>query len=163
MKSRPLSASTAATFGSSFQPKLKDYHMNPKISIYRTNGTGRDTYINYDNGGFRNMCPNNFRINYSQLIDNTKASNINPKFPIYKPNGLGRDSYIYSSSGGFYKAENYPGFVNSLRSPMNFPTLKKYDYVYYANHFAHPHVVNKRNKLYRYQRATSARLAKPKY
>lgn len=109
------------------------------------------------------MCPNNFRIVYSSLIDNSKASNINPKFPIYKSNGLGRDSYIYSSSGGFYKAENYPGFINSLRSPMNFPTLKRYDYIFYANHFAHPHVVKQRNKLYRHQRTTSARLAKPKY
>ena len=27
--------------------------INPKVSNYQTNGTGRDTYIKYNNGGFK--------------------------------------------------------------------------------------------------------------
>ena len=27
--------------------------INPKVSNYQTNGTGRDSYINFNNGGFK--------------------------------------------------------------------------------------------------------------
>jgi|LauGreDrversion4_2_1035121.scaffolds.fasta_scaffold1490040_1 hypothetical protein len=29
--------------------------INPKVSNYQTNGTGRDLYIKYNNGGFKNL------------------------------------------------------------------------------------------------------------
>ena len=29
--------------------------LNPKVANYQTNGTGRDTYIRVDNGGFTKM------------------------------------------------------------------------------------------------------------
>ena len=164
MKSRPLSASTTATFGSAFITKPKDISMNPKVSIYHSNGSGRDTYINYDNGGFRRMCPSNYRIIYSTIRnESTKATNINPKFPIYKSNGRGRDSYIYSSCGGFYKVNDYRGFVNSLRSYDTYQLKKKNDFVHYANTYLTPKEINEKRNLSRIQRATSARLARPKF
>lgn len=163
MYSRPLSASTTATFGSRIFPKPKDYHMNPKFSIYHSNGTGRDTYINYDNGGFRKVCPNNYRVLYSTLRSSMKTTNINPKFPIYKSNGYGRDSYIYSSCGGFFRCNSSKNFFQSLREYNIFSNKKKYDYLYYANNFKSPKEILEKNKLARKQRATSARLARPKF
>ena len=29
--------------------------INPKVSNYQTNGTGRDTYIKFNNGGFKTI------------------------------------------------------------------------------------------------------------
>lgn len=29
--------------------------INPKVSNYQTNGTGRDTYIKFNNGGFKSI------------------------------------------------------------------------------------------------------------
>ena len=164
MRSRPISASTAATFGSTIISKPKDLSINPKVSIYHSNGSGRDSYIGYDNGGFRHVCPNNYRIVYSTLRnESTKATNINPKFPIYKSNGYGRDSYIYTTCGGFYKTNNYKGFANSLRSYDSYPVRKKYDFISYANNYQSPKEIEMKRKLARIQRATSARLAKPKF
>jgi hypothetical protein len=30
--------------------------INPKVSNYQTNGTGRDTYIKFNNGGFKTIA-----------------------------------------------------------------------------------------------------------
>ena len=163
MKSRPMSASTTATFGSQYQPKIKDFHMNPKVSVYHSNGSGRDSYINYDNGGFRHMAPANYRKVYAVIRNEmVKSANITPKFAIYKSDGYGRDSYIYSTCGGFYKVNNYKGFNNSLRSYDNYTNYKKYDYIHYANNYRTPKEVSDKIALFRRQRATSARLSKPK-
>jgi hypothetical protein len=58
MKSRPLSASTVESFGQ-FSTK-KNLEMNPKVSHYHSDGTGRDAYIKLSNGGFRKTWDNNF-------------------------------------------------------------------------------------------------------
>ena len=165
MKSRPLSASTASTFGSTFFLKTKDFHMNPKIIIYRTNGTGRDTYIDYDNGGFRKLCPTNYRKVYSTIRgESWKATNINPKFPIYKSDGYGRDSYIYSSCGGFFRCSSVKAFPKTLREYNNSWSIrKKNDYLYYANNYRSPQQIKEANKKARLQRSLSARLSRPKY
>lgn len=52
MSRRPLSASTSASFGSKCQYKSKDLSMTPKVVIYQSNGTGRDSYVKKSNGGF---------------------------------------------------------------------------------------------------------------
>ena len=162
MKSRPLSASTAVPFGSSCQPKVRDLRMTPKVTVYHSNGSGRDTYINYNNGGFRNIGPYHFKIVYNAQYNTTKSSTITPKFPIYKSNGRGRDSYIYTTCGGFYKNEKDKGYESTLRSYDGYRKVKKNDYLYYANHFEHPYVLKERQQLYKIQRATSSRLARPK-
>jgi hypothetical protein len=59
MKSRPMSASTASSFGN--LRKSPNLEMNPKVSNYQSNGTGRDSYINFSNGGFRRTWQNNYK------------------------------------------------------------------------------------------------------
>ncbi len=58
MKSRPMSATTATSFGQS--TVKKNLEMNPKVSHYHSNGSGRDGYIKLSNGGFRKTWENNF-------------------------------------------------------------------------------------------------------
>jgi hypothetical protein len=65
MATRPLSASTATSFGGKFNHTTKDFHMNPKVSNYQTNGSGRDSYIISDNGGFRRTWENNYKKIYT--------------------------------------------------------------------------------------------------
>lgn len=61
MKSRPMSATTASSFGNFKQSK--NLEMNPKVSNYQSNGSGRDSYIKMGNGGFTKTAENNnFRI-----------------------------------------------------------------------------------------------------
>lgn len=160
--SRPASAASIC-FGAHSHQTLKDYHMNPKVAVYQTNGTGRDTYINFNNGGFRNIISSSYRKDFSSLpADLSKATNINPKFPIYKSNGYGRDSYIYSTSGGFFKVPPKLQFKKSLREYDCFIRRKKYDYIYYANHFMKPKDVFVQDQLFKLQRSASTRLARPK-
>ena len=52
--SRPLSGTTNSVYGQ----KRPDLSMTPKVSIYRSNGFGRDAYISNSNGGFRKSCDN---------------------------------------------------------------------------------------------------------
>lgn len=159
MSSRPTSAST---FGSICAPKTKDYSMNPKISIYRTDGSGRDTYINYDNGGFRTNIVNNYRKMYCIKNESGKTANINPKFSIYKSDGFGRDSYIVSTSGGFFQATHPKFFPLTLRTHGGYSIYKNNDYLNYANHFESQSAIMQKKLLFKKQRALSARLSKPK-
>ncbi len=56
--SRPFSAmTTSSNFG--LRPN-SDYHMNPKIAHYHSNGLGRDSYIKLENGGFRKSWTNSY-------------------------------------------------------------------------------------------------------
>lgn len=50
--SRPFSATTNSVYGQ----RLTDLSITPKVSIYRSNGLGRDAYISNNNGGFRKGC-----------------------------------------------------------------------------------------------------------
>ncbi len=51
MKQRPWTATTSASsMGES--RTLKNLSINPKVSHYHTNGSGRDLYIGVNNGGF---------------------------------------------------------------------------------------------------------------
>lgn len=65
---------------------------------YNTNGSGRDTYINRDNGGF---CKMHEPVKYPPVGSfvtkrhvNENAPHIHPKNVYYYSNGTGRDSYI---------------------------------------------------------------------
>ena len=74
-------------------------------SNYRTNGTGRDTYINRDNGGFNKMFePCKYAEGGTMGYKNKfveRAPIIHAKNLYYHSDGTGRDSYIVETSGGF--------------------------------------------------------------
>ena len=175
-KGRPYtSTSTTANFGANSINKIRDINIIPKVSNYRNDGCGRDNYIKFPNGGFLHSWNNNYRTIYYNKLSMTeylKSSNINPKFSIYKSNGWGRDSYIFKNCGGFfqlrpgnYKKEffgnlrnyNYDPFVNENINP------KKNDYLRYVKMYKKPKEVLAAKELMKKQRATSNRLAKPRY
>jgi hypothetical protein len=93
--SRPFSSSTRA-----------DLQINPKVSNYYTNGSGRviksiktkDTYIRMNNGGFKRMNDlESYRNNCNSKLsrgDITKPVGLNAKVSLYKSDGSGRDQYI---------------------------------------------------------------------
>ena len=177
IKGRPFSStSTTAFFGSRCVPYKKDYRMNPKVSMYQTDGFGRDSYIKEPNGGFRRSWSNLFHSNYynkMSLNDYLKSCNINPKFPIYRADGSGRDMYVKGNCGGFYHAQNFPihfsRFFGELRYYDYDPVVNerliknKYDYQRYVKMFRNPKEIENAVKLGTRQRATSARLSVPKY
>lgn len=73
----------------------------PKVPVYKTDGTGRDTYIKLNNGGiFKN-------ISHSVTRGSTRVREYSPPHPVlrartlkYRGNGTGRDTYIIDDSGG---------------------------------------------------------------
>lgn len=176
-KGRPYSATAkTAPFGSRCQPQIKDYKMTPKVAMYQTDGFGRDTYIKEPNGGFRKAWANHYHQNYynkMSLTDYLKACNITPKFPIYRANGTGRDMYIKEDCGGYYHPVNFPvhytRFFGDLRHYAYDPIVNerlvksKYDYQRYVKMFRSPKEIGKAIDLRTRQRATSARLSRPKY
>ena len=177
VKGRPFtSTSTSAFFGSRCIPNLKNFKMNPKVSMYQTDGYGRDTYIKEPNGGFRKSWANLYHhdfFNKMSLTEYLKSCDINPKFPIYRANGTGRDMYIKGTCGGFYHPQNFPihfsKFFGDLRSYEYDPIVNerlvknKYDYQRYVKMFRTPQEDVDSIRLRTRQRATSARLATPKY
>ena len=177
VKGRPYtSTSTTAFFGSRIIPNLKNFKMNPKVAMYQTDGFGRDTYIKEPNGGFRKSWANLYHhdfFNKMSLTEYLKSCEITSKFPIYRSNGTGRDMYIKGTCGGFYHPYNYPihytKFFGDLRSyeydPIGNERLvkKKYDYQRYVRMFRTPQEIDDSIQLRTRQRATSARLATPKY
>lgn len=101
-----------------------------RAKIYNTDGTGRDTYVSKNSGGFTNMnAPASAMRGGSTgaYMPNVSAQHIargggqgSPgKTLHYHVNGTGRDSYIACNQGGF--ASNYTykndrdAYVNSLR------------------------------------------------
>ena len=103
-----------------------------RTNIYNQDGTGRDTYVSQNNGGFSIM--NNPR--WQQKIA-SKASGVPPAHsyfrrsmssnnhkPVFYPvNGTGRDAYISSNCGGFFDKYNMQNasdaYVNSLRDNLS--------------------------------------------
>ena len=177
VKGRPYtSTSTTAFFGSRSIPNLKNFKMNPKVSMYQTDGFGRDTYIKEPNGGFRKSWSNLYHhdfFNKMSLTEYVKSCEMTPKFPIYRSNGTGRDMYIKRNCGGFYHPYNFPihytKFFGDLRYYKYDPIVNerlvknKYDYQRYVKMFRTPQEIDDSIQLRTRQRATSARLATPKY
>jgi hypothetical protein len=65
---------------------------------YQTNGTGRDSYIVRDNGGF---CKMSSAVKWPEVKSFVQKRHYNPNAPqmvakpvYYHSNGTGRDSYI---------------------------------------------------------------------
>lgn len=100
--------------------------------IYNTNGTGRDTYIFNDCGGFNKMkepraqfhpatllLPN---LEHKKFFEKSKHPYIHSKPIQYNDDGTGRDSYVKLTNGGLinYDVQNNQReyrqrFVNGLR------------------------------------------------
>ena len=88
----------------------------PFTTNYQVNGTGRDSYIGIDNGGFY------VRSDPSKAADSGMFGGTGPKFfqtynaraPTkyvgYKSNGSGRDTYIANSNGGLYPAQTVAAY-----------------------------------------------------
>ena len=79
-----------------------------RTSLYATNnGSGRDTYISFNNGGNTVMyTPNAKNITYGQMqrsvVSVSPTGLIPPKTVHYDQNGSGRDTYIMCTSGGLH-------------------------------------------------------------
>jgi hypothetical protein len=127
---RPLSAQHSKTsFGEFYMTKKLD--IIPKVSNYRIDGSGRDGYINSNNGGNSRSIAENGWCKYTSkrgYLNNftTKNYNVISKVNIYKSDGNGRDQYIVRDCGGFYKegskAVNPHTFRTSLRNYESKPT-----------------------------------------
>jgi hypothetical protein len=77
---------------------------------YKNNGTGRDSYISDNNGGFSVSNTKLRTIQHGSLHTHTDRRSVSPKGasvndtmrPIhYNTNGTGRDTYISTNNGGF--------------------------------------------------------------
>lgn len=91
---------------------MKCPSMDPKNYFYHPNGGGRDTYINYDNGGTVIPKPNSqglqlrpkFPSNYIKTLKNRDRQMVrpkqDPKVLQYWGDGTGRDTYVVTDAGG---------------------------------------------------------------
>jgi hypothetical protein len=78
---------------------------DPKFTHYFSNGTGRDAFVMYNNGGY--SVPRYFSPKQSTNFMRFKSigsTNVSPRkdaMPVeYRSDGTGRDSYIVCNSGG---------------------------------------------------------------
>ena len=95
---------------------------------YVTNGSGRDTYIYNDNGGFNFMKrprdqfhPGSIPMKSTNMYRKEKSPPAHSRAIVYKTDGSGRDGYINSNSGGmrnhdFRNQEFRAAFKKSLRT-----------------------------------------------
>ena len=58
--SRPLSAHSYTSFGHQNTKTPNYLEINPKVSNYNSNGSGRDSYIKMSNGGFSRSWNNTY-------------------------------------------------------------------------------------------------------
>ena len=80
----------------------------PSMVNYFSDGFGRDTYINYDNGGFLNKGTKIYKglnrfdksSEFLPPASNFKSMNLNTAPFRYYSDGSGRDKYILHESGG---------------------------------------------------------------
>ena len=83
-----------------------------RAKIYNTDGTGRDTYVSFNSGGFAAMKQNasaqqpgtfgktQMRVSASHIARGGGLGSPG-KTIHYQVNGSGRDSYIHANHGGF--------------------------------------------------------------
>ena len=100
------------------------------------NGSGRDTYISFNNGGNTTMySPKAGGVTMGQMTriqgNSGVQGNLPPKSKFYEQNGTGRDTYIMCSSGGFYNQFSQVSasdcHVKNLRNYTNSITQYQHD------------------------------------
>lgn len=94
--------------------------------MYRSNGTGRDSYIYNNNGGFAvNRQPGSVHDSGSmhspvKKVNRSKMSPVQNRPVHYMCDGSGRDGYIYTTHGGltnnFQHNPGHSTFFNQLRT-----------------------------------------------
>lgn len=100
---------------------------DPKYSHYYSDGTGRDNFVNYNNGGFSIPKVHNPMQGTAYMrMGNAKVYTGSPSprkeaMPVeYRSDGTGRDGYIVHNSGGlkqiFNKTSGEQFFKDSLRA-----------------------------------------------
>jgi len=95
------------------------YHdVMPKTPYYRTDGSGRDLYIAYDNGGtFQPMmsAPSNKKpcSRPNSAVSKSQARSLH-----YVSDGSGRDSYIRISDGGLHCSSNPQYFLKTFQKSL---------------------------------------------
>jgi hypothetical protein len=85
---------------------------DPKFQHYFSDGTGRDNFINYNNGGF--SVPRYFNaqkgtafMKHGSISAQRSTSPRKEAMPVeYRSDGTGRDSYIVCNSGGMKQIFN---------------------------------------------------------
>jgi len=96
---------------------------DPKFPHYIPDGSGRDAFVNYNNGG---LGAPRIPFYHESSAFNQKRQTKSPS-PLkdavafqYRPDGTGRDTYIYCNSGGLKNTSFAPydekSFHNSLRA-----------------------------------------------
>ncbi|CAI2380273.1 unnamed protein product [Moneuplotes crassus] len=145
-----------------------------KTLYYKTDGTGRDTYIKSDNGGMTSVISPVKWPEVGTFTTKNQYASPSPTKPIpivyYRSDGSGRDNYITSSSGGFHpeamgkRVDHH--FLGTLRASR--PSNKEY----YRND-RNAKMVRKMSfsptktfydrKMYQYQKQSTTRLSKPKH
>lgn len=97
----------------------KAYHgVMAKTPYYRTDGTGRDTYIAYDNGGA--FKPMDKLHSHGKILIRPKsaASKSSMRSLHYNSDGSGRDSYIRISDGGLHASSTPQYFLNNFKASL---------------------------------------------
>ena len=99
-----------------------------RAKIYNTDGTGRDTYVSTNNGGF--SIPNQAAVQSKGGSFGAQpyrrsfmyGGSPSPAKPIHYPtNGTGRDTYIYQNDGGLSNS-----FVNRNQKDIYISSLRAY-------------------------------------
>ena len=97
----------------------------PKASYYRTNGTGRDTYISFNNGGcFQPMLKVHSQ-DHLFIRPKTAVSKTSLKSLHYISDGTGRDSYVQYGDGGLHGCSTPGFFLDEFRNKLrNYQPIK---------------------------------------
>lgn len=165
---RPLSAQHSKTaFGEFYMNKKLD--IIPKVANYRIDGTGRDSYIGFNNGGLIKESTNVEWCKYTNRRGLNQYSNKNynvvSKVSIYKSDGNGRDQYIVKDCGGFYRIgqNSMQSFKTSLRAYDLKPTkIILNDFSTYCKGYLTNKEKERKEVEVKKQRVLSARLSAPK-
>lgn len=165
---RPLSAQHSKPAFGEFQMNKK-LDIIPKVTNYRIDGTGRDSYIGFNNGGNIKESSNIEWCKYTNRRGlnqfSTKNYNVISKVSIYKSDGNGRDQYIVKDCGGFYKIgqNSFNTFKTSLRSYDVKPTkIILNDFSTYCKGFQTNKERERKETELKSQRVLSVRLSAPK-
>ncbi|KAM3143149.1 hypothetical protein pb186bvf_004735 [Paramecium bursaria] len=109
-----------------------------KVVNYKMDGTGRDSYISYGNGGFyKTPAIQSEEVNLS-ISRYASLPTLGNKINLYHNDGSGRDSYILNESdtqGGFYSVQPKINFMSNLRFYERSPErLKDNDFLRQGQH-----------------------------
>jgi hypothetical protein len=96
---------------------VKSPDLGVKHPYYKSDGSGRDTYVSYNSGGiWHSLRPREIdnRITLSTYmpahVSKKNLGDMRPSFAHYHGDGTGRDSYVIEKYGGIVK--NDPEYLN---------------------------------------------------